>query len=223
MVILVDFLVKTARQMIPNYSPSVIIDAGSRDLCQSIEFANEFPNAKIIAFEPTPQQYQYCLERSKQYPNITVLPYAVSDKNGEATFYVTPSNIGASSLLEPIDVPWGVCEFDKIKVQTVRLEDVLKDMGIQKVDILLMDVQGGELAALRGYGSYINNTDFVECEASKFGYYKDHPLCPELEKYFDENNFTHSFHLPFEGPPHKYIEGELVCINKRLLDMKESV
>jgi hypothetical protein len=37
-----------------------------------------------------------------------------------------------------------------------------------------------------------------------------------LETFFDNNNFTHEFHLPFEGPPHAFMEGELVCINKKL-------
>jgi FkbM family methyltransferase len=217
MIVLIDYLVKTIRNINPDYKPSVIIDAGSRDLCQSIEFAREFPDAKIIAFEPNPSQYAYCIEQSKPYKNITVLPYAVSDINGEATFYVTPSNIGASSLLEPIDVPWGVCEFSKITVPTVRLDDQLKKLGIDKVDIMWMDVQGGELSALKGYTSYIDSTDFIQCEASQFGYYKGHPLCPELEKFFDDHDFEHSFHLPFEGPPHKYMEGELVCINRRFI------
>lgn len=214
---LIDFIVKTAKSVDPNYSPSVIVDAGSRDLIQSIEFSEVFPNARIYAFEPNPQQFEICAEKASSYKNIEVFPFALSDTEGEATFHVTPSNIGVSSLLEPTDVPWGINQFYKIKVKTVRLERILSELGVSKVDILWMDVQGGEMSALRGYGKYITNTDFIQCEASQFAYYKDHPLRPELEKFFDDNGYHHEFHLPFEGPPHQYMEGELVCINKQLL------
>ena len=214
---LIDYIVKTAKNTNPQYSPSVIIDAGTRDLNQSIEFSQEFPEAKIYSFEPNPHQYQICAEKALAYPNIKVFPFALSDVEGEATFHVTPSNMGASSLLEPMDVPFGENRFHTVKVQTVRLDRVLSELGVSKVDILWMDIQGGELAALRGYGDYIKTTDFIQCEATQFAYYKGHPLRPELEKFFDENGYYHEFHLPFEGPPHQYMEGELVCINKNIL------
>jgi len=213
---LIDYIVKTAKSKNLNYSPSVIIDAGSRDLDQSIEFATEFPGAHIYAFEPNPHQFQVCEKKASTYKNITVFPFALSDTDGEATFHVTPSNIGVSSLLEPIDVPWGQNIFHTITVQTIRLDKFLKKLGILKVDILWMDIQGGELAALRGYGDYIHNTDYVQCEATQIAYYKGHPLRPELEKFFEDNGYVHEFHLPFEGPPHQYLEGELVCINKKV-------
>lgn len=74
-----------------------------------------------------------------------------------------------------------------------------------------------DYSALRGCGNYINDVDFIQCEATKFPYYKDHPVCSNLESFLNENGYYHEFHLPFEGPPHQYMEGELVCINKKIL------
>jgi len=203
--------------MIPDYAPKVILDVGAHDLSQSIEFSIKYPNSRIISFEPNPNWYAVCENRSKEYKNIEVFPLAVSNFKGISTFHIPPSNTGAASLLEPIDVPWGVCEFYKIDVETVILNSFLPSIGVDKVDILWMDIQGAELAALEGYSDYLLSTDFIECEASKIAYYIGHPTCDVLEKYFDDHGFTHSFHLPFEGPPHKYIEGELVCVNQRLM------
>jgi FkbM family methyltransferase len=95
---LIDYIVKTAKNINPQYSPSVIIDAGSRDLGQSIEFSNEFPTAQIYAFEPNPHQYQICVDLAREYKNIKVLPFALSDIDGEATFHVTPSNIATCGI-----------------------------------------------------------------------------------------------------------------------------
>lgn len=215
---LIDHIVKTANVITPGFNPSVIIDAGSRDLDQSIEFTLEFPNARILAFEPNPAQFELCLNKAKAYNNIEVFPFALSDYEGEALFHITPANIGVSSLLEPTDVPWASDNsFHTVKVQTDRLENILRRAGIDRVDLVWMDVQGGELAALQGLGDIIHNVDFIQCEAAQLAYYKGHPLRPELEKFLEEHNFKCEFFWPFEGPPHQYEEGELVCVNKRLL------
>lgn len=49
--------------IIKGYSPQVILDIGSRDLDQSFEFKITYPKAKIIAFEPNPEQTEYILSR----------------------------------------------------------------------------------------------------------------------------------------------------------------
>lgn len=214
---LTKFLTDKIKSINPNYSPSVIVDAGSRDLFQSIELANKFPNAKIYAFEPNHDQYKICLERSKNFKNIEVFSFALSDVEKELDFHVTPSNVGVSSLLEPLDVPWGEFYYYKVRVNSVRLDNIMKFLGVSKVDIVWMDIQGGELSALHGFGDYIKDVDFIQCEATKLPYYKDHPTCDQLEHFLNENGYYHEFHLPFEGPPHKYMEGELVCINKKIL------
>ena len=43
-----------------NFQPKVILDIGSRDLEQSIEFTSVYPLAEIYAFEPNPEQYKIC-------------------------------------------------------------------------------------------------------------------------------------------------------------------
>jgi FkbM family methyltransferase len=52
------------------YNVDVILDVGSRDLEQSIEFSSVYPNAKIYAFEPNPEQYKICAENAVNHPNI---------------------------------------------------------------------------------------------------------------------------------------------------------
>lgn len=220
---LTKHIVEKIKSMDIDYTPSVIIDAGSRDLDQSIEFAKAFPKAKIVAFEPNPSAYALCLEKAKNYQAITVFPYAISDINGEYDFHISPQDPGCSSLLEPdITLSRNPCgtSYNTIKVKTIRLDDFLREMNISKVDILWMDIQGGELLALKGLGTYINTIDFIECEASQKGYYKNHPLLPELEKFFEEHGFDHKFYFPWEGPPHSFNEGELVCVNKKFLKIK---
>ena len=66
----------------------VIFDIGSRDCIQAIEFFNNFPNAKIYAFECNPNTIEICKNNIKPYSDrITLIEGAVCDYDGNITFY----------------------------------------------------------------------------------------------------------------------------------------
>jgi methylase of polypeptide subunit release factors len=47
-----------------NYTnPSIIFDIGSRDCLQSLEFAKQYPSAKIFAFECNPLTLPLCKKK----------------------------------------------------------------------------------------------------------------------------------------------------------------
>lgn len=210
---LIQYFIDRIFSINPNYSPNIILDVGSRDLGQSLEFLSVFPKAKILAFEPNPNQYTVCALNAKGHPQIEVYPYAAADKEGEMSFYVTPSNIGASSLLEPTDVPFGAFVYDEIKVKTISLNSFLKSKNIEKVDIVWMDIQGGELLALKHFTDYLGNVDFLQCEATEQSYYKNHPLKDELVPFIESYGFDQEFYRPHNHP---YGEGDLICVNKKM-------
>lgn len=211
---LIDNFINHIRNIDKDYTPKVILDIGSRDLGQSIEFNSVFDSAQIYAFEPNPAQFQICLDLSKNYSNIRVEQKAISDVNGHLDFYVTHGNVGASSLLEPIDVPFGTTnQFSKISVDSIRLDGWLKDNGIDKVDIMWLDTQGVELNALKSMGEELRKVKFIHCEAAEIAYYKGHLLKRELEEFL----VTMGFDLIFKNEAyHPYKEGDIIATNKNL-------
>lgn len=188
--------------------PKVILDVGTRDLAESIQILSAFPKARIIAFEPNPAQFQYCSEISKQHPNISVYEYALSDEEGPMDFYVVGANFGGSSLLEPIDVPYSDGTHTKITVQCRRLDNVLSELGIDKVDAIWMDVQGNELRALKGLGKYLETVDIMHTEACPNPYYIGHQHKSDLEQFVSDSGFSHRFEVHVGHP---YGEGDLIC------------
>lgn len=195
------------------YAINTILDIGSRDLGQSIEFNSVYPNSKIYAFEPNPEQFQLCIELAQNYDNIYVEQLAISDKSGYLDFYKTLGNIGASSLLEPIDVPFASSQnVEKISVKSDTLENWMNQRQVPKADILWMDTQGTELLALKSMGNKLKQVKFIHCEASPAAYYKGHILKNELEQFFQDNGFTFEFH----PCPHPYGEGDIFAYNTNL-------
>lgn len=213
-----DFI-NEVKQIFGNSSPEVILDVGSRDLQESIQMSQAFPNARVIAFEPNPSQFKICLEASKQYSNIEVYEYACGDKEDIVDFWLVNENVGASSILEPgekfIDAGWQYghrdCTFQKIPgIQVKRIESVLDEIGVKKVDVVWMDVQGNELRALQGMGRFINDVVIMHTEAATTPYYKGHATKDELESWIQQQGFTTRF-IPTRDP-HPFGESDLVCI-----------
>ena len=193
--------------------PNIILDVGSRDLEHSLKFGGKYPNARILAFEPNPFGIKQCKHKLAvmKKNNIELLEFAVSDQDGEMDFYSVTVNDGCSSLLEPIDVPFGLKQWNVVKVAVKRLDRVLEDMGINQVDVLWLDTQGTELKVLEGLGSILDTVKCIHTEACPKQYYKGHILKDELETFLHSKGFNTEF-KPAKG--HPYGEGDLICTRK---------
>lgn len=207
--------VRKMNEVIPGFSPKVILDIGSRDAEQSVEFARTYPEANVYAFEPNPQQYEICCSRVNDFDKITMYNLALSDKRGDLDFYVTHGNVGASSLLKPLDVPFGhTNDFSVIKVKCMTIDDWCKLESVGQIDVMWMDVQGVELNVLRSMNKdVLSKVKFIHCEASESPYYEGHSLKAELQSFLNENGFKTTFSSPAYHP---YGEGDILAINGAL-------
>jgi FkbM family methyltransferase len=98
------------------------------------------PQGKHIAFEPSPTR---CPLLRRKFPNVEIFECAAGDINGHSTFIEDRKQPGYSRLFSatgPND--------ETYQVQVRRLDDVLANRP--KIDVIKMDIQGGELAAVKG-------------------------------------------------------------------------
>jgi FkbM family methyltransferase len=116
-----------------------------------------FPNLqRVVLFEPLPDLFELLRDQEKNDARVTVLPYAISDRDGETIFHVA-SNDGASSSLLPFArhherFP-GVQTTRQIPVQTRTLASAISQHSLPQPDCLLLDVQGAEYQIASSLGA----------------------------------------------------------------------
>jgi FkbM family methyltransferase len=166
-----------------------ILDIGSRDGCQSLELNRWFPHAKIYAFEPVKENYEFTVKNVAHIDNIKAYPYAINSYNGKTKFYeVYNGNVGASSLLKTTD-HWISSQWaqKEIEVDCIVLNDWLVDNKVDSVDLIWMDVQGAENIVLDSLKDYLNNVKIIATEVGIVDLYHGSTSKQQLDEKL--NNF----------------------------------
>ena len=164
---------------------SSIVDVGANPIDGHPPYLEMLRNGRctVIGFEPQ-HEALVALEHSKG-PFETYLPDAIGDGK-QHELRVTAAS-GMTSLLEP-DLSrltsfngfaeWGHV-LSRVPLQTVRLDDI---RAIEHMDMLKIDVQGGELMVFRGAEKHLSNAVFVHTEVSFVPLYEDQPTFGDLDQ-----------------------------------------
>ncbi len=189
----------------------IVFDIGSCEGEDSIRYGRLFPNARIYACEPMSTNRELIAKNVAKYADqqlaarITVIPKALSEELGTASFYVSSGrpegteneewDYGnkSSSLLPPdrMEEAYAWLKFEKeIVVETTTLAEVMRERDIVTIDVAHMDIQGAELMALRGAGRRIADVKTIWLEVETITLYKGQALKPEIEQFMDDHGFT---------------------------------
>ncbi len=137
---------------------------------------------RVTGFEPQEEALRELQE--KKGPNERYLPHAVGDGRSHIlNICVAP---GMTSLLEPDPLTLDLFEAlrplaqvtRRIQMETRRLDDIAE---IGHLDFLKIDIQGGELAALRGGAQKLGEAVAIQTEVSFVTLYKDQPAFGDID------------------------------------------
>jgi len=176
-------------------SRGVWIDVGAHCGESSLESALLYPGLKIYALEPNLPSATKLMGRAANY---FVIPFAVSEKNGIADFYI--SSIDAASSLLPFNEAarqsWiggdGMNVAAAVTVPTIRLDTFMELAAIDKVDFLKVDTQGADLAVVRSAGSRLRDIRkiTVEADITPVRLYEGSASRDEIVTYLERNGFV---------------------------------
>lgn len=171
---------------------ATILDVGANLGQFASDMRRSNPTASIHSFEPIPRVEAELRNGFKADPLFSAYQVALSDYEGVAQFQVSCSS--ASSSLLPLDVGHiraypEITVQERIEVPVTTLDRWAVGRQLPKPMLLKMDVQGNELATLRGGLTVVAEADYVLTEVCFAPLYKGQPSFDDLYDVLHSSGF----------------------------------
>lgn len=185
------------KKLLSNKQVKIIFDVGANTGQTVEQYFNLFKSSHIYCFEPYEQSFE---KLSDSFRNNTLIkPYevAIANKIGERKFYLNKANY-TNSLLPIAEECSKYVDAEltdnvgSINVATITLDEFCKKEHIEKIQILKMDIQGGELMALQGGTTLLNNhsIDLIYTEVQFAKIYDKQANFYDLYEYLDKYSYV---------------------------------
>jgi FkbM family methyltransferase len=167
------------KQLLGPGGAAVIFDVGASDGRVTRLYRALFERAHIVCFEPDAARVQSLA--GLHLRDVEIEQQALADSEGTAHFFVN-ADPDTSSLLPSVPLGSHIDQYTApsktVSVSTTTLDAYCERHRIDRIDILKMDIQGGELAALRGAASLLaaKRVRLIYLEVEFMELYKDQPL-----------------------------------------------
>ncbi len=163
--------------------PNTVLDIGGSHGQFVKEAVRFFPRAKIYSFEPIPECYEELLALRELVPSLHPINLALGDCDGEEDLWLSAFR-DSSSLHEMLPAhvaAWPHTEIEsKISVQIARLDGIAPTLELEPPMFAKIDVQGHELAVIRGGRETLSRCERVMLECNFASLYKGQPTFDQL-------------------------------------------
>jgi FkbM family methyltransferase len=110
---------------------------------------------QVCAFEPLPSNLRRVRQNIEinRLKNVVVIENAVGDRGGSATLYVPEGDNSGLASLNPRP------NARKIAVPVITLDHFVGDQGLERVDVMKIDIEGAEVLAFEGGRKLLSRPD----------------------------------------------------------------
>ena len=142
----------------------VVFDVGANCGIFSAIVATRLPEAAIHSFEPS-EDLVPVIRKNCEGLNVIIHQMAVGETTEEMKLYVNPESQQTNSLnLDAVRLFSSEDKIQKRSVDCIGLDEFVMQSGVDRIDVLKVDVQGFEGAVFRGSKKVLDNVNqlFVE-------------------------------------------------------------
>lgn len=129
---------------------------------------------RIYAIEPNPDNLDLLKKNIKlnNCRNVIIVNRALGERSGLAEMALDEASPGESSLAQN-------AKGKKITVQITTLDNFTKLENIKQVDVIKIDIEGGEIQALKGGAEFLKRSKeirlFIECNVKTLKLFNSNP------------------------------------------------
>ena len=191
-----------------------VVDVGAHSGQFALVARRRFPHARLVCLEPLDGPRRRLERVLAGAPGAQVLPLAAAAEDGEAELIVAAAD-DSSSLLPMTELQTetfpGTGEVGRATVRTARLDSLLAAADLARPALLKVDVQGAELAVLRGAEGILKAIDEVLVECSFAELYRGQAFANEVIAHLGARGFSlAAVCSPVERPRGRLIQADLL-------------
>jgi FkbM family methyltransferase len=151
--------------------------------------------SNILWIEALPHLIEKNLQK---YPELNIVNAVVSDKDNQTIQFNISSNTKCSSMMDfdyHKEIHPEITMEKQITLETKTIQTIYKENNISKdeYNVLIMDIQGAELLALKGMGDIINNIDAIYIEATEKPLYEGGCVLEDLDSFFSTLGYNRKY------------------------------
>lgn len=149
-------------------SPFIAIDGGANkgEYTKNILDASVHAGcAEVHAFDPSPAYVAHLSRLFAGRESVHIIAAAIGESGGRTTLYTDATGSSVSSLfLRPLFLETG--GMTPVEVKTATLGGYIQECAIDHIPLLKLDIEGGEMGALRGLGEQLrpDKIDVIQFE-----------------------------------------------------------
>jgi FkbM family methyltransferase len=126
--------------------PKVVLDIGSNIGTSILFFHEQFPTAKIYGFEPHPETFQILQTNVGSIPSIEVFNYALGATDAKISVAFDGADFSGFMAKTEAANPRGAVTTTECQMK--HAGEVMKNLGVTKVDLIKIDCEGAEYDVL---------------------------------------------------------------------------
>jgi FkbM family methyltransferase len=134
---------------------AVIVDAGAHIGIFTVKAAGQIgEQGKVVAVEPNAENFNLLSVNREinKLTNVVTVNAAISDYDGKASLYSRTGHSGGFSIVEQHSQ-------SSVSVEVFTLDDLLSQLGINRIDFLKIDAEGAELQIIKGGSKVLSESD----------------------------------------------------------------
>lgn len=176
-------------ELIDKYEVKItgILHIGAHECEEIHEYDKYISRDKVLWIEAIENKV---IKNKMKYIDILIEQAVISDKEEDVNFNISNNGESSSLLkfgLHKIFHPH-IWYIDSYKVKTVCIKDILSKYSDIKFNFINIDIQGAELKALKGMGTYLDRIEYCYLEVNDDYVYEDCALVGEIDDFLKSYN-----------------------------------
>jgi len=128
------------------HDDDVFVDVGANTGSVTEELLKRKKLSLCILFEPIPVYYNYCKEKFSKSDNVIVENYALTDKKGEFSIFMSEQNFGWNTMIGSR----ASHDMKELSINGISFDEYIEKIPLKKINLIKIDVEGAEYKVLNG-------------------------------------------------------------------------